>query len=382
MNRMTKLRILAESAKYDICASTGSRRKVTDEYRIGNTSIPGICQSYTPDGRCVSLFKVLMTNYCQNDCAFCFTRSPNCKKKAEFDPKEIADLFMNLYLRNYVEGLFLSSGIRGSPERIQERIIETAELLRNEYHFQGYMHLKIMPGASRDLVNETARLADRASVNLEAANQDYFSESVSTMDYSNDILCRLGWLRSAKKQGLIASGHTTQFVVGFDEEPDTALLTTTDRLYRYQDLNRAYFSAYGSDNINYHILEKNLRRENRLFQADWLLRVYNIPLKELYFEEDGYLSLQMDPKLAMALGDDNGRFPVEINEAPYTELIRVPGLGIQSAQRITRLRSSGEYISNVKDLSSLGVVTKRALPFLSINGKHQTRLEDFFIKSL
>ncbi|MFX0092187.1 MAG: putative DNA modification/repair radical SAM protein [Candidatus Hodarchaeota archaeon] len=377
MNKLEKLRILAESAKYDICASTASRRKVTGDQRIGNTYIPGICQSYTPDGRCVSLFKVLMTNYCQNDCTFCFTRSHNCRRKAEFTPQEIADLFMNLYLRNYVEGIFLSSGIRGSPERMQERIIEAAELLREKYKFQGYMHLKIMPGASRNLVNETARLADRASVNLEASNKQFFSESVSTMNYSNDVLSRLAWLRTAKKKGLIVSGHTTQFVVGFNEEPDTSLLTTTDRLYRYQDLNRAYFSAYGSENLNYQMIERNKLREHRLYQADWLLRLYKVPLDELVFKQGGNLTLQMDPKLAMALEDASGRFPVEINESSYEDLIRVPGLGLKSAQRIIRLREAGEKIQSAKTLQTLGVVLKRASSFLSINNKRQTRIEEF-----
>ncbi|MFX0063920.1 MAG: putative DNA modification/repair radical SAM protein [Candidatus Hermodarchaeota archaeon] len=379
---MEKLRILAESAKYDICASTASPRKVTGTQRIGNTAIAGICQSFTPDGRCVSLFKVLLSNYCQNDCAFCFTRSVHCRKKAEFEPKEIANLFMNLYIRNYVEGLFLSSGIRGSPERIQEKIVETAELLRNNYQFQGYMHLKIMPGAPRGLLNETARLADRASVNLEASNKQFFSESVSTMNYSNDILARVSWLRSAKKAGHIKSGHTTQFVVGYVEEPDKSILTTSDHLYRYQDLKRAYFSAYGSEALSHQIIDKHKLREHRLYQADWLMRVYKIPLKELFFKEEGNLPLRVDPKFAMALEDVSGRFPAEINEAPYEDLIRVPGLGPKSAQRIIRLRESGEKINSAKTLHTLGVVTKRALPFVSINDKRQTRIEEHILPSL
>ncbi len=380
MNTLEKLNYLGDAAKYDLCASTQSPRTAKGNIRVGSPSRPGLCHSFLPDGRCVSLLKVLYTNKCIHDCKYC-QNSTNCSKKGiNFEKKELSDLFMNFYIRNYVEGLFLSSGVGVSSEKSNEEIISVVEYLRKKYKYQGYIHLKLLPGTSYDAIKHACKLADRVSLNLEQPTKSTFEELSSTKDYNIDLLRRLRWLKEIKKRNKIHSGYTTQYVVGAADETDLDFLNSIDTLYKKYDLKRAYFSGFIP--IKKTPLEnkkrENIKREHRLYQSDWLLRVYKFSKNELKstLNEDNNLDINRDPKITLArLNSD--LYPMDINSATFDELIHIPGVGVQSAKRLMYLRKNRSKIEKVRDLKNIGVVLKRAIPYISIDRGRQTTLANF-----
>ena len=424
---LEKIRVLGENSKYDICASTASSR--TDKYPklfgdtnswIGNTASAGICHSYTPDGRCMSLFKTLYTNKCIYNCKYCFTHS--CKRKMSFTPEEYARTFMKLYSMNVVEGVFISSAVCGSADKTTEEMLEAIRLLRFKYNFRGYVHFKCLPGVSQYLLKEAISLSDRISINTEASSKDYLAEIAEQKDFNNDIITRQRWLKQIRikhndetlkimrdieqdcklryqekmikdrrENGykkfrwddapILNSGQTTQFVVGAAEnESDYDLLKRIDWGYREIDLRRAYFSSFipieGTPLAGKQAA--SLAREHRLYQTDWLLRIYHYKLKDLeeIFNEEGNLP-KGDPKMHLASEYFKDRNPVDPNQASYRELLLVPGIGPISAKRIINLRAKKFVFKRRQDLKSVGVVLKRAEPYLLINGHNQTTLNKY-----
>ncbi|MFX1520400.1 MAG: putative DNA modification/repair radical SAM protein [Promethearchaeota archaeon] len=388
MGFLEKLKILGTAAKYDLCASTSSNRKAKltkfNESGIGNPEVSGVCHSFTPDGRCVSLFKVLLTNHCVNDCAYCNNRVGRTCQRVSFKPGELLKVFLGLYERNYVEGLFLSSGIPKDPEIAMEKTLEVVESLRNNHYFNGYVHLKLLPGANHDQIKRACETADRVSINVEAPNQSRLSELCSTKRFMTDILKRMSWIYDFTKKGRMGApaGQTTQFVVGASGESDLEILKRMEKLYGQMGLKRAYFSAF--DPISGTPLEKvpktPLIREVRLYQADFLHRFYNFSFKDLkcVLNEDNMFNLSIDVKLAYAFQNVE-LFPIDVNDENMTleELLRVPGIGPTSARRILKAKRAGFRFRNLKELARIGVVIKRANPFLEINGRRQTRIDTY-----
>lgn len=386
MDTREKVEILGAAAKYDICASSCSpTQKQTGSF--GSRSSSGICHSYTPDGRCVSLFKVLMTNACKNNCKYCVNRVSNDFERTSFSPDELAYIFIELYKRNYVEGIFLSSGVKQNTVKTMQEMLDTLEILRFKYHYGGYVHLKILPRTPANLIEQGACLADRLSINLESPNPDKLQRIANDKDFMLDLLDPMTVIQQQIKKGLIKSGHTTQFVVGAGEETDSELLKTTNWLYKHKDLRRAYFSAFVPVNSDIPLLTGEidqtfemprvptpLLREHRLYQSDWLLRIYKFNLEDIVFRESGNLILEVDPKMAYALKHPE-KYPIEINTAPYEDLLKIPGLGITSARRIYRVRKEYHF-QDQDELKNVGVVTKRALPFMTINGKRLGKLKN------
>lgn len=382
MDTLEKLRILGSAAKYDICASTSCMsdavtRSAKGADRVGSLTGPGICHSFTPDGRCVSLFKVLMTNSCQGDCKYCMNNCEAGGQRAFFDPEELRQTFLRFYEKNYVEGLFLSSAVAGSADATEEKLLYVVEKLRTVDRFAGYIHLKIMPGINRDLIKRAAELANRVSLNLEAPNKGRFEEITSTKDFGIDLLRRMRWAQNAidKKR---SSGQTTQFVVGACGETDFEILDTVDDLYKKIELRRSYFSAFspvpGTDLES--VTKTPLMREHRLYECDFLMRKYGFGLGEFVFKEDGCLDLKKDPKMTIAL-ENRDSFPADINNSSYDELLRVPGIGPQSAARIIGALDGGFRFKELEELKNLGVALKRASSFISLNGQTQTSLRSF-----
>ncbi|MBD3229484.1 MAG: putative DNA modification/repair radical SAM protein [Candidatus Lokiarchaeota archaeon] len=392
MNSVQKLEVLGAAAKYDICQSTASSRITKKVNRIGNVIPSGLCHSVLPDGRTLCMLKVLYSNKCAHDCAYCVNSTcinRNVRKiKTSFEPKELAKLFVNYYIRNYVEGLFLSSGVCSGQEQTMEDMIEAVSILRNNYNFEGYIHLKILPGTPYSLVKQAALIADRISVNLEAPNNSRFNELSSTKDYKSDLLTRLAWIKGLKnkriynreKNKYIPAGFTTQYVVGAANETDFEILKMSNWCYEKFNLNRSYYSAFSP--IKGSPLEDQeptkLKREHRLYQCDWLLRIYKYDFSELFFGENKCIPLDKDPKIYSALKFHSELFPLEINEADYETLLKVPGIGPVSARRIVNLNKKGKKISKFIELKNIGVVIKRARPFVSLNGKKQSTLDDYF----
>ncbi|MFX1378054.1 MAG: helix-hairpin-helix domain-containing protein [Promethearchaeota archaeon] len=424
---LEKIRILGENSKYDICASTASSR--TDKYPklfeeskkwIGATESGGICHSYTPDGRCMSLFKTLYTNKCIYNCKYCF--SHNCKKKLSFTPEEYARTFMKLYSMNVAEGVFISSGVCGSADATTEEMLEAIRLLRFKYKFQGYVHFKCLPGVSQSLLKEAVTLSDRISINMEASSKTHLAEIADQKDFYNDIITRQRWLKQIRtthneetiklmkdlKQDkklkfqekmikdrrengykkfrwdgapILNSGQTTQFVLGAAEnETDYELLKRIDWGYKQIDLRRAYFSSFipieGTPLSSKQAAP--LAREHQLYQSDWLLRIYHYRLQDLkdILNDEGNLPYG-DPKMHLARKYFKEHNRVNPNEASYHELLKVPGIGPISAKRIINLRAKKFVFRKRKDLQSVGVILKRADPFLKINGNLQTTLQKF-----
>jgi predicted DNA-binding helix-hairpin-helix protein len=363
-----KLGSLGAGTRHDICTSTFSPR---------SPALPGVCHSFTHDGRCVSLFKTLYTNYCTHQCNYC-TNASNCKEHSKifsYTPEELAAITLALYRTNYIEGLFLSSGSGRDEDAIMEKVVETARLLRFKYGFGGYIHLKVLPGSSLAHIQEAMELADRVSVNLEAASPSRMSEMSATKNYDSDILRRQRYIRDLMEKVNLPAGQTTQLVVGAAGESDEEIFKRV--LYEYKEIGirRAYYSAFSPQKgTAFQSREQQPRwREHRLYQADWLYRIYRFKPGEIgyAFDENGFLS-NADPKLAIAreLLDS----PVDPNAAPYRDLIRVPGIGPKSAHRIVALRKR-QQINNKEELASLGVRIKRAGPFLKINGWRDSTLE-------
>ena len=363
-----KLSSLGEGTRHDVCASTYSPRE---------SPLPGICHAFTQDGRCVSLFKTLYTNHCSHQCNYCINAT-NCSRRVQtfsYTPDELARITLSLYRSNYIEGLFLSSGAGRDEELIMERMIETLERLRKRYGFSGYIHLKILPGSSQAHIQQAMELADRVSINLEAASAAHMNEICATKSYENDILQRQRYIRDLRTKENLPAGQTTQLVVGAAGESDQDIFKRI--LYEYKDIGvkRAYYSAFSPQKGTAFESREGqpLWREHRLYQMDWLYRIYHFPPGDIKmaFDENGFLS-NSDPKLAIAreLLDS----PVDPNVAPYRELIRVPGIGPRSAKRIAALRKTKKIVAK-RDLQALGVVIKRAAPFLKIDGWRDTTLE-------
>lgn len=368
MDKLEKLALLGESAKYDVCASSSATPKKFKNADIGRTIPSGVCHSFTPDGRCVSLFKVLLSNQCEKDCLYCPNRAGRDVPRSHFAPEELAELFMDFYRRNYVEGLFLSSGVRHSTGRTMQELLETLEILRFRYKFGGYVHLKILPGAGEAETEKAVELANRVSLNMEAPSAIHLARLSHTKNFATEIM---GGMSRIHRHILHQSGvsHSTQFIVGAAQESDHDILDSTVRLYSDYGLKRAYFSAFqpvpGTPLDG--IVGAPLIREHRLYQADFLFRYYGFRMDELAFDPIGNLDLTTDPKQAYALQHPE-RFPLEINRASIADLLRIPGIGPRSAKKIFMLRRECAFRS-VEELARIGVVTKRALPFILVQGK-------------
>jgi putative DNA modification/repair radical SAM protein len=378
---MEKLEILTASAKYDVaCTSSGSSRK-SQPGGLGNAASMGICHSFAADGRCISLLKVLMTNGCVYDCAYCINRKSNPVRRAAFTPQEIADITMQFYRRNYIEGLFLSSGIMRNPDYTTEQLIAALELLRNEYHFNGYIHVKAIPGADDALLSRLGLLADRMSVNIELPSQESL-DRLAPDKSKQSILKPMNLIKNKiteNRSDLVKynhaprfapAGQSTQMIVGATPDTDYQILNLTEGLYRKYGLKRIFFSAYTpvvEDSLLPSLDSKPpLLREHRLYQADWLLRFYGFEAKELLDEAAPNFNPLLDPKCSWAI-NHREQFPVEINRAPYEMLLRVPGIGVRSAQRILKARRSGAL--DFHALKKLGVVLKRAQFFITCKGR-------------
>ena len=376
-----KLRILSDAAKYDVsCCSSGSSRKNTNN-GLGNAAINGICHSWSADGRCISLLKILMTNYCIYDCKYCINRKDNDIERAILTTDEIVKLTINFYRRNYIEGLFLSSGIIKSADYTMELMIAVAKKLRLEEKFNGYIHMKVIPGASRQLINEIGLYVDRVSVNIEFAENNalkLLAPDKKATDISTSMgLIRKNMLENAEDKKLFKStpsfvpaGQTTQMIIGASGESDYSILTRSENLYKNFDLKRVYYSGYVPVNKSGILVSADqavpIIREHRLYQADWLLRFYDFRANEILDEKDPFVDPLLDPKTNWAIKNPHF-FPIEINKATYRELLRVPGIGVTSAKRIvmTRKYSTIRY----EHLKKLGVVIKRAKYFITVNGE-------------
>ncbi|WP_249902108.1 putative DNA modification/repair radical SAM protein [Paenibacillus sp. PK3_47] len=378
---MEKLEILTASAKYDVaCTSSGSSRK-SQPGGLGNAASMGICHSFAADGRCISLLKVLMTNGCVYDCAYCINRKSNPVRRAAFTPQEIADVTMQFYRRNYIEGLFLSSGIMRNPDYTTEQLIAALELLRNEYKFNGYIHVKAIPGADDALLSRLGLLADRMSVNIELPSQESL-DRLAPDKSKQSILKPMGLIKNKiteNRSDLVKynhaprfapAGQSTQMIVGATPDTDYQILNLTEGLYRKYGLKRIFFSAYTpvvEDSLLPSLDTKPpLLREHRLYQADWLLRFYGFEAKELLDEAAPNFNPLLDPKCSWAINHPE-HFPVEVNRAPYEMLLRVPGIGVRSAQRILKARRAGTL--DYPALKKLGVVLKRAQFFITCKGR-------------
>ncbi len=397
MGLMEKLGILADAAKYDVaCTSSGVDRK-GDGQSVGNCIKAGICHSFAGDGRCISLLKILMTNECIYDCKYCINRRSNDVPRAIFTPEEICTLTMEFYRRNYIEGLFLSSGIVQSPDITMELLYRTLFLLRNVYHFNGYIHVKAIPGADSELIRRTGFLADRMSVNLElptaeglralAPNKHRKTILTPMRQIQNEIQANKEELVLYRKAPKFASGgQSTQMIIGATPENDFQILNVAEGLYKRFDLKRVFYSAFVKVNEDKALPAlpggPPLLREHRLYQADWLLRFYGFEAKELLDEKRPYFNVMLDPKEDWAVRHLE-EFPVEVNRAPYEKLLRVPGLGVNSARRIVAARRSARL--TFEDLKKIGVVLKRAVYFITCNGKmmYPTKLEeDYIVRNL
>lgn len=380
--RMTleeKLAILTDAAKYDAsCASSGSNRQGS---KTGSTSTSGICHSWSSDGRCVSLLKILLSNVCLYDCAYCINRRGNDRPRATFSVQEVVKLTMDFYRRNYIEGLFLSSAVFGRPDRVMERMVAIARQLRQEEGFGGYIHLKAIPGASLELMEQAGRFADRVSVNIELPSEKSLQQ-LAPEKKKADIVTPMAFLgqniresrserkRNRKAPAFSPGGHSTQLIVGASPESDFHIVRLGESLYQHYDLSRVYYSAFipvnRYDNRLQPLEMPPLLREHRLYQADWLLRNYGFRANELLSEKEPDLDTTLDPKAMWAIRN-YAFFPVDINRAEYAHILRVPGIGVTSARRIVSARRFQKL--RLEDLRKLGVVLKRAAFFVTVAGR-------------
>lgn len=404
VNLQSKLAILADAAKYDAsCASSGGqKRDSTGGKGLGSNEGMGICHSYAPDGRCISLLKILLTNYCQYDCLYCVNRVSSNVPRARFTVAEVVDLTLDFYRRNCIEGLFLSSGIIRSPDYTMEQVVEVARRLREEHDFRGYIHLKTIPDAAPELLQRAGRYADRLSINIELPTQQGLSTLAPEKDGSaiRRSMARLrlhiedakgqarddaraavrsiagATPRKAKAEHFAAAGQSTQMIVGADGADDATILSTSAQLYGAYRLKRVYYSAFSpipDASSSLPLKAPPLVREHRLYQADWLMRFYGFEAQEIAAPRGGMLALDMDPKMAWALAHPE-RFPVDLNQAPRELVLRVPGLGVKAvdrlllARRVRRLRA--------EDLQRLHVPVRRVLPFVVLADHRPARAVD------
>lgn len=395
MDTTTKLALLADAAKYDVaCTSSGIDRNARMG-ALGNATAAGICHSFSADGRCITLLKVLFTNVCVFDCAYCASRCSNDVPRASFRPRELADLTMEFYRRNYIEGLFLSSGVLKSPDYTTEHIIECLRILREEYGFRGYIHAKAVPGTSSDLLAALGLLADRISVNMELPSSESLAllcpnktrdsivapmrqiregiaEDRDTRALMRRDACYMAQRRPARKTRAFApAGQSTQMIIGATPETDFQILNLSSSLYKTMHMKRVFFSAYLSVNEDGRLPQGNavqLDREHRLYQADWLMRFYKFDAAELVDEGQPFLATDIDPKANWAINHLD-RFPIEVNTAPYEELLRVPGIGVRGAKAIVGARRATAL--GEAELRKLGVAYKRARFFITCRGRYQ-----------
>lgn len=378
MNEKTfeKLKILADAAKYDVsCASSGTSRGGV-KGGIGTAAGWGICHSFTPDGRCISLFKILLTNHCIYDCAYCSNRRSNDVVRTAFTADELANLTIEFYRRNYIEGLFLSSGVMRNPDYTMERMVRVVKLLRETHRFNGYIHMKSIPGASRELVAQAGVYADRMSVNLEIPSEQNLKLLAPDKDYESVFapmrFIQQGMLESVEDRKkfrsapkFVPAGQSTQVIIGATPDNDKQILSLASALYKRPSFKRVYYSGYipvNSGDIRLPALAKPpLVRENRLYQADWLMRFYEFKANELVDDTHPDLDLDVDPKMGWALRHPEF-FPIDVNTAPYEMILRVPGIGVKSAKLIITSRRYGRLTS--EQLKKIGVVMKRARYFI------------------
>ncbi len=386
MEILEKLKILADSAKYDAsCSSSGSNRKNTKN-GIGNANNSGICHTWGADGRCISLLKILFTNSCIYDCKYCINRSSNTVPRATFTPREVADLTINFYKRNYIEGLFLSSAVIKSPDYTMEKLLQTVSILKNEYNFNGYIHCKTIPGCSPELIDKLGLLVDRLSINIELpsnnslkllAPQKEKTGILKPMEYVSKNILQNSQIKSKHKKLFVPAGQTTQLIIGATPETDLKILKLSEGLYSKLKLKRVYYSAYISINNDKNLPTLKappLLRENRLYQADWLLRFYGFTSDELLDESHPNFNTLLDPKCDWAIRHLD-KFPVEINKADYYTLLRVPGIGVISAKKIILARRN--FNLKFENLKKLGVVLKRAQYFITCQGKYYDKIYKF-----
>ncbi|MDR2980676.1 MAG: putative DNA modification/repair radical SAM protein [Puniceicoccales bacterium] len=373
---LKKIEVLTASAKYDIsCASSGTTRK-SQPGKLGSTSGWGICHSFTEDGRCVSLLKIMLTNYCIFDCAYCINRKSNDIPRTALTPQELIDLTMEFYRRNYIEGLFISSGIMRNPDYTMERMLKVVKDLRTVHRFNGYIHMKSIPGASRELVQEAGLYADRLSVNIEIPTEQNLKLLAPDKSYESIYrpmgYIQQGVLESAEERRKYRSaprfapaGQSTQMIVGATSENDQTILGLSAALYQRQGMKRVYYSGYipiNNDRRLPVVKEAPLVRENRLYQADWLMRFYQFGVNEIVDEQHPNLDLDIDPKLSWALRHPEA-FPVDVNTADYAQILRIPGIGVKSAQLIVASRKYSRLTA--QSLAKIGVVMKRAQYFIT-----------------
>lgn len=378
---MDKLTILADSAKYDVACTSSGASRAARAGSIGSCYAPGCCHAFTADGRCVSLLKVLMTNCCSFDCSYCVNRKSNDLPRATFSPRELAELTMEFYRRNYIEGLFLSSAVLVSPDYTTERMLAVLRLLRGQYHFGGYIHAKAIPGTSPELLEQLGYLADRLSVNIELPSEK--SLSLLAPDKGRHSIFRpmkqIAVSGAASREEVAVyrkaprfapAGQSTQMIVGASPETDYHILQLTEGLYQKYNLKRVFYSAYipVTEDTRLPALDTKppLLREHRLYQADWLLRFYGFRAEELLDEKNPDFNPLVDPKCSWALAHLDF-FPVEVNTADYETLLRIPGVGVISARRILAARRTRRL--RPEDLGKMGVVMKRAQYFLTASGK-------------
>ena len=380
-----KLSILADAAKYDVsCSSSGGKRK-NEQKGLGNAEGMGICHSFTEDGRCVSLLKILLTNHCIFDCAYCVSRRSNDVKRAAFTVEEVVDLTINFYRRNYIEGLFLSSGIFSSPDYTMERLVRIVRTLRTEHNFNGYIHVKTIPGASPELIAEAGLYADRLSVNIELPSELALQNLAPEKNYA-EILTPMGQIRDGiiqnkeekalfkKVPQFATAGQSTQLIVGASDENDLQIIKLSDSLYQGYGLKRVYYSGYvpiTDDARLPQVTQPPLVREHRLYQTDWLMRFYGFQADEILDPAHPHLDLEIDPKLAWALRNRH-LFPVDVNTADSAMILRIPGVGARSVERIVQARRFGSLTA--EHLTQFGVVMKRAKHFLTARGMAPAKL--------
>jgi putative DNA modification/repair radical SAM protein len=372
-----KLNILADAAKYDVsCSSSGSNRKNTNK-GLGDASAAGICHTYTEDGRCVSLLKILLTNHCIFDCAYCVSRKSNDIERAAFTVEEVVSLTMNFYRRNFIEGLFLSSGIFKNADFTMERLLKVVKKLRLEERFNGYIHLKTIPGASEELITEAGMYADRMSINLEMptesglkllAPEKSHKEVIQPLSLVQNQIVQFKQERKLIKSvpKFVPAGQSTQMVIGATPESDKDIMQTADTFYKNYGLKRVYYSGYipisNDERLPVLGTQPPLIRENRLYQTDWLMRFYGFHVNELLNDTNPHLDIDIDPKLSWALRNMQF-FPVDINVANYKMILRVPGIGVSSAKKIVQARKFGRL--RIDQLKKIGVSYNRARYFIT-----------------
>ena len=396
MELIDKLEILAEGAKYDAACTSSGVDRTNVKGTLGNTKACGICHSFSADGRCISLLKVLLTNYCIYDCQYCVNRRSNDVPRAMFEPRELADLVIGFYRRNYIEGLFISTGVIKNPDYTMEQMIVVLKILREEYRFGGYIHAKTIPGSSRELIDVLGSYADRISVNLELPSEESLNILAPDKPKQN-ILKPMSMIRDEIKENrhdlvvykntpkFAPGGQSTQMIIGATPDSDFQIVRLAESLYKKFDLRRVFYSAYMPVGTH-ELLPKNqpvpLLREHRLYQADWLIRVYGFKSHEILSEKSPHLDPFLDPKCNWAVNHLEN-FPIEVNKADYNSLMRVPGIGAISAKRIIAARRTA--ILSFEHLKKLGIVLKRAVYFITCSGKYMKGMKfdfDFIYDNL